>query len=110
MEDYIAESKNFLTLLSTISTCDEVLQRCAWPNECTTCRSLLTQVCAPFPRVNRMESMLSGFQADLGNISEEIKYLQEQSSSMSVKLRNRKVWPTAELYVTLTTNGHHNRL
>jgi hypothetical protein len=39
-----------------------------------------------------MESMLSGFQADLGNISEEIKYLQEQSSSMSVKLRNRKVW------------------
>lgn len=68
VEDYIAESKNFLTLLSTISTCDEVLQR--------------------------MESMLSGFQADLGNISEEIKYLQEQSSSMSVKLRNRKAVET----------------
>ena len=54
-------------------------------------------------RVNRMESMLSGFQADLGNISEEIKYLQEQSSSMSVKLRNRKVWtwrpPAMQSYV-----------
>ncbi len=45
--DYIAESHNFLTLLNTVNTCDEILQR--------------------------MENMLSGFQSDLGNISSEIK-------------------------------------
>jgi len=64
VEDYIAETTNFLALLSKINTCDQILQR--------------------------MENMLSGFQSDLGNISDEIKTLQEKSSSMSVKLRNRK--------------------
>lgn len=34
--------------------------------------------------------MLGRFQGDLGNISSEIRSLQEQSQSMSVKLRNRK--------------------
>ena len=38
-----------------------------------------------------MEDMLGRFQGDLGNISTEIRSLQEQSQSMSVKLRNRKV-------------------
>lgn len=37
-----------------------------------------------------MEDMLGKFQADLGNISTEIRTLQEQSQTMSVKLKNRK--------------------
>ena len=37
-----------------------------------------------------MEEMLGKFQSDLGNISLEIRALQEQSQSMSVRLRNRK--------------------
>lgn len=37
-----------------------------------------------------MEQMLGKFQSDLGNISSEIRALQEQSQSMSVRLRNRK--------------------
>lgn len=38
-----------------------------------------------------MEELLSVFQSDLGNISGEIQSLQEQSTFMSVKLKNRKV-------------------
>ncbi len=37
-----------------------------------------------------MEEMLGKFQGDLGNISTEIRSLQEQSQNMSVKLKNRK--------------------
>jgi hypothetical protein len=37
-----------------------------------------------------MEQMLGRFQGDLGNISTEIRSLQEQSQSMSIKLKNRK--------------------
>lgn len=37
-----------------------------------------------------MEEMLGKFQSDLGNISTEIRSLQEQSQSMSLKLKNRK--------------------
>ena len=37
-----------------------------------------------------MEEMLGKFQNDLGNISGEIRALQDQSQSMSVRLRNRK--------------------
>jgi hypothetical protein len=37
-----------------------------------------------------MEGMLGRFQSDLGNISTEIRSLQEQSASMSVRLRNRR--------------------
>jgi vacuolar protein sorting-associated protein 52 len=40
--------------------------------------------------LGRMEEMLHGFQADLGEISSEIKHLQEASLSMSVKLKNRR--------------------
>lgn len=35
--------------------------------------------------------MLHGFQADLGEISSEIKHLQEASISMSIKLKNRRL-------------------
>lgn len=38
----------------------------------------------------RMEEMLHGFQADLGEISAEIKHLQSDSLSMSIKLKNRR--------------------
>ena len=37
-----------------------------------------------------LEKTLTHFQTDLGNISSEIKSLQEQSQSMSVSLKNRK--------------------
>lgn len=39
--------------------------------------------------LGRMQEMLLGFQADLGGISEEIKHLQDESLSMSIRLRNR---------------------
>jgi len=38
----------------------------------------------------RMQEMLLGFQADLGGISEEIKHLQDESLSMSIRLKNRR--------------------
>lgn len=38
----------------------------------------------------RMQDMLLGFQTDLGGISEEIKHLQDESLSMSIKLKNRR--------------------
>jgi len=38
-----------------------------------------------------MEEMLSKFQNDLGSISSEIQILQDQSHSMSIKLKNRQV-------------------
>ena len=39
-----------------------------------------------------MEDMLGRFQGNLGNISSEIRTLQEQSQGMSIKLRNRKAF------------------
>ena len=41
-----------------------------------------------------MEEVLGRFQGDLGNISTEIRALQEQSQSMSVRLRNRRAAET----------------
>jgi vacuolar protein sorting-associated protein 52 len=38
----------------------------------------------------RMQEMLLGFQADLGGISDEIKHLQDESLSMSIRLKNRR--------------------
>ena len=38
----------------------------------------------------RMQELLQGFQTDLGGISEEIKHLQDESLSMSVRLKNRR--------------------
>lgn len=37
-----------------------------------------------------MQSMLEGFQENLGGISDEIKHLQDESLSMGIKLRNRE--------------------
>ncbi|GAQ91388.1 vacuolar protein sorting-associated protein [Klebsormidium nitens] len=64
IQDYIRESDNLVSLHTQIRDCDGILAH--------------------------MEALLSGFQADLGAISSEIKSLQEQSLSMGVKLKNRK--------------------
>lgn len=64
IHDYIKESENLAGLHTQIRDCDNVL--------------------------DSMEQMLRGFQTDLGSISAQIKYLQDESLSMNVKLRNRK--------------------
>ena len=62
-----------------------------------------------------MEGMLSKFQNDLGSISSEIQSLQDQSHSMSIKLKNRQVqcrvatvgvhvW---EKYIIASSSGPH---
>ncbi|RKP40437.1 Sac2 family-domain-containing protein [Dimargaris cristalligena] len=40
--------------------------------------------------LSHMETLLSGFQVKLGNINQEIRDLQDQSVSMSVRLKNRQ--------------------
>jgi len=40
--------------------------------------------------LEKVEMMLEGFQGSLGDLSREIRHLQDQSSSMGVKLTNRK--------------------
>jgi len=51
---------------------------------------LHTQICSVDGILGRMESMLHGFQEDLGNISYQIQTLQEQSVNMNLKLKNRQ--------------------
>lgn len=48
-----------------------------------------------------MEGILETFKSDLGSISNEIKLLQDQSTSMDVKLQNRKVRQTANVRPSL---------
>ena len=64
IQDYLGESESLAGLHTQIRSCDTVL--------------------------DSMESMLRGFQTDLASISAQIKYLQDESLSMNVKLRNRK--------------------
>ncbi len=64
IQDYIGESESLAGLHTQIRSCDTVL--------------------------DSMESMLRGFQTDLASISAQIKFLQDESLSMNVKLRNRK--------------------
>lgn len=64
IRDYIKESQNIALLHNQITACDSILER--------------------------MEGMLSGFQSDLWSISSEIQTLQQQSVSMSVRLKNRQ--------------------
>ncbi|KAK9786909.1 hypothetical protein WJX73_004682 [Symbiochloris irregularis] len=63
IQDYILESDNLAALHQQICACDEILAG--------------------------MEGLLGRFQGDLGNISGEIRSLQEQSQTMSLRLRNR---------------------
>lgn len=53
--------------------------------------SLHHQIKACDQILETMETLLRGFQADLGNISDEIKILQDRSTSLNVQLQNRKV-------------------
>eukprot|EP00268_Persea_americana_P023312 TRINITY_DN2295_c0_g1_i4.p1 TRINITY_DN2295_c0_g1~~TRINITY_DN2295_c0_g1_i4.p1 ORF type:complete len:708 (+),score=140.91 TRINITY_DN2295_c0_g1_i4:209-2332(+) len=65
VQDYIKESDNLVSLHDQIFDCDSIL--------------------------SQMETLLSGFQAEIGSISSEIKSLQEKSMDMGLKLKNRKV-------------------
>ncbi|KAJ4791845.1 hypothetical protein LUZ62_043091 [Rhynchospora pubera] len=65
IQDYIKESENLVLLHEQIRDCDNIL--------------------------SQMETLLGGFQAEIGSISSEIKVLQEKSLDMGLKLKNRKV-------------------
>ncbi|XP_014206757.1 vacuolar protein sorting-associated protein 52 homolog [Copidosoma floridanum] len=64
IQDYMKESENIASLHNQIAACDNILEQ--------------------------MESMLMGFQSDLGSISEEILHLQRKSITMSQQLTNRQ--------------------
>ncbi|CAM8964777.1 unnamed protein product [Rhodiola kirilowii] len=65
IQDYIKESDNLVSLHDQIHDCDNIL--------------------------SQMESLLTGFQDEIGSISSDIKILQEKSMDMGLKLKNRKV-------------------
>ncbi|KAF3779462.1 Vacuolar sorting-associated protein 52 A [Nymphaea thermarum] len=65
IQDYIRESDNLVVLHEQIRDCDLI--------------------------ISQMETLLGGFQAEIGSISSEIKTLQEKSMDMGLKLKNRKV-------------------
>ncbi|KAI8568665.1 hypothetical protein RHMOL_Rhmol02G0218300 [Rhododendron molle] len=65
IQDYINESDNLVSLHDQIRDCDNIL--------------------------SQMETLLGGFQAEIGSISSDIKVLQEKSMDMGLKLKNRKV-------------------
>jgi len=64
VDTYVREAHSVVALHEQMNACDVVLER--------------------------MQLMLGGFREDLGGISDEIKSLQDQSITMSVKVRNRK--------------------
>ncbi|XP_020702227.1 vacuolar protein sorting-associated protein 52 A isoform X1 [Dendrobium catenatum] len=64
IQDYIKESDNLVLLHDQIRDCDNIL--------------------------SQMETLLGGFQAEIGSISSDIKSLQEKSMDMGLKLKNRK--------------------
>ncbi|KAK1649511.1 hypothetical protein QYE76_067316 [Lolium multiflorum] len=64
IQDYITESENLVLLHDQICDCDNIL--------------------------SQMETVLTGFQTEIGSISSEIKVLQERSMDMGLKLKNRK--------------------
>ncbi|XP_015690866.1 vacuolar protein sorting-associated protein 52 A isoform X1 [Oryza brachyantha] len=64
IQDYIGESENLVSLHDQIHDCDNIL--------------------------SQMETLLTGFQTEIGSISSEIKVLQEKSMDMGLKLKNRK--------------------
>ncbi|CAD6211542.1 unnamed protein product [Miscanthus lutarioriparius] len=69
IQDYIKESENLVSLHDQIHDCDNIL--------------------------SQMETVLTGFQTEIGSISSEIKVLQEKSMDMGLKLKNRKAIQTA---------------
>lgn len=65
IQDYIEESDKLVSLHDQIRDCDTIL--------------------------SQMETLLGGFQTEIGSISSDIKVLQEKSMDMGLKLKNRKV-------------------
>ncbi|XP_076915943.1 vacuolar protein sorting-associated protein 52 A-like isoform X1 [Bidens hawaiensis] len=65
IQEYITESDNLVSLHDQIRDCDIIL--------------------------SQMETLLGGFQVEIGSISSDIKILQEKSLDMGLKLKNRKV-------------------
>ncbi|CAI0393998.1 unnamed protein product [Linum tenue] len=66
IQDYIKESDNLVSLHEQIRDCDSIL--------------------------SQMETLLSGFQTEIGSIGSDIKILQEKSMDMGLRLKNRKVF------------------
>ncbi len=64
VQDYVKQIENFTTLYVEVSECDSVL--------------------------DKMQGLLKVFQEELSGISGEIKYLQDESLNMNIKLRNRR--------------------
>jgi hypothetical protein len=64
VQQFVDHNTEFVVLHNDIQECDRIL--------------------------GRMEEMLRGFQADLSEISGEIKHLQDDSLLMNVKLKNRR--------------------
>ena len=64
VQDLIKESENIADLHSQINDCDKILER--------------------------LEGILCSFQADLGNICQEILSLQEESVSLNIRLKNKQ--------------------
>ncbi|KAF3451511.1 hypothetical protein FNV43_RR07606 [Rhamnella rubrinervis] len=65
IQDYIKESDNLVSLHDQIRDCDGIL--------------------------SQMETLLSGYKAEIGSISSDIKILHEKSMDMGLKLKNHKV-------------------
>eukprot|EP01135_Chromosphaera_perkinsii_P012212 Nk52_evm31s2612 gene=Nk52_evmTU31s2612 len=65
VETYLTQADNIADLYKQIRSCDDILQE--------------------------MEKLLNGFQANLGNIGTEIQTLQNQSLTMNLKIKNRKI-------------------
>lgn len=64
IQEYIKESDNLVLLHDQIRDCDNILLQ--------------------------METLLTGFQSEIGSISSDIRSLQEKSMDMGLKLKNRK--------------------
>lgn len=64
VKDVIKESSNIVDLHDQINSCDSILER--------------------------LEGILCSFQADLGNICQEILSLQEESVSLNIRLKNKQ--------------------
>lgn len=92
IEDYIAESENLKDLHGQVSTglC-RFFNLFFCPPPLTSLLFLSTiQIKECDAILASIEELLGRYQSDLGNVSNEIRTLQEQSQSMGIQLRNRK--------------------
>lgn len=90
----IKESQNIASLHNQITACDSILEvritSLLSPHPPYSSPSPISLTSSPSRLSQRMEQMLSSFQADLSSISCEIQTLQEQSVAMNIKLKNRQ--------------------